>query len=156
MKKLICWVFANGKRTVAVLPAETIVDFVFQDLTRAGFEILNQFGERNRSGETAKNMDMIRHSCDLKRSAVQGSQSCGQISVCLRSDFRGLQKWTSIFGEENYVDQDQGEGLRHVFNTQDISVIVTLHLAPLQGASSRGGRFPGLKPWAESSCPFGT
>ena len=109
-----------------------------QDLARAGFENLNQFGERNRSGETAKNMDMIRHSSDLKRSAVQGSQSCGQISVCLRSAFRGLQKWTSIFGGENYVDQDQGEGLSHAFTTQDISVIVMLHLAPLQGSSSRG------------------
>jgi hypothetical protein len=98
---------ANGKRTVAVLPAETIVDFAFWDLARAGFEILNQFGERNLSGETAKNMDMIRHSSDLKRSAVQSSQSSGQISVRLRSDFRGLQKWTSIFGGENNVDQDQ-------------------------------------------------
>ena len=107
-------------------------------VARAGFEILNQFGERNRSGETAKNMDMISHSSDLKRGAVQGFQSCGQISVCLRSDFRGLQKGTSIFGGEDYVDQDQGEGLSHVLDTQDICVAVTLHLAPLQGSSSRG------------------
>jgi hypothetical protein len=106
MKNRFARGLANGKCTVAVLPAETIVDFAFQDLARAGFEVLNQFGERNRSGETAKNMDMIRHSSDLKRSAVQGSQSSGQISVCLRLDFRGLKKWTSIFSGENYVDQD--------------------------------------------------
>jgi hypothetical protein len=30
------------------------------------------------------------------------------------------------------------EGLSHVIITQEIRVIVTLHLAPLQGASSRG------------------
>src|SRR6202051_1140123 len=58
------------KRTVAVLPAESIVHFAFEDLARTGFEILDQFGERNLSGETAKNMDMIRHSSDLKRSTV--------------------------------------------------------------------------------------
>jgi hypothetical protein len=29
------------------------------------------------------------------------------------------------------------------------------NLAPFQGGS-RGGRFPGLKPWAESCCPVGT
>jgi hypothetical protein len=112
------------------LPAETIVDLAFQDLARAGFEIPDQFGERDVSGETAKNMDMIRHSSDLKRSAVQSWQSAGQISVCLGSDFRRLQKWTSIFGRENKVDQDQGEGLSHITNTQYIYVIIALYLAP--------------------------
>jgi hypothetical protein len=28
------------------------------------------------------------------------------VGVCLRSDFRRLQKWTSIFSRENNVDQD--------------------------------------------------
>src|SRR6476660_8699143 len=32
--------------------------------------------------------------------------SSGQISVCLESDFRRVQKWTSILGRENNVDQD--------------------------------------------------
>src|SRR5262249_34602314 len=31
----------------------------------------------------------------------------------------------------------------------------TSPLAPLQGASLDGTNTPGLKPWAESSCPFG-
>ena len=87
-------------------------------VARAGFEILDQFGERDLSGETAKHVDMICHSSDLKRSAVQSSLGSGQIGVCLQSDFRRLQKWTSIFGGENDVDQDQGEGLRHAINTQ--------------------------------------
>src|SRR6202023_4346362 len=93
------------------LPAESIVHFAFEDLARTGFEILDQFGERNLSGETAKNMDMIRHSSDLKRGTVQSSQRSGQISMRLRSDFRRRQKWTSIFGGENNVDQDQSKGL---------------------------------------------
>ena len=58
-----------------------------------------------------------------------------RLSVCLRSDFGRLQKWTSIFGGENDVDQDQGEGLRNIMKTQSIYVPVTLYLAPLQGAS---------------------
>src|SRR6202051_2168742 len=91
------------KRTVAVLPAESIVHFAFEDLARTGFEILDQFGERNLSGEAAKNMYMLRHSVDLQRSPVQSSQSSGQISMHLGSDFRRLQKWTSIFGGENNV-----------------------------------------------------
>ena len=33
-------------------------------------------------------------------------------------------------------------------------VVSTFDLPPLQGASL-GGRFPGLKPWAEFSSPFG-
>jgi hypothetical protein len=68
---------------------------------------------------------LIRYSSHLKRNAVQSSQGSGQISVCLRSDFRRLQKWTSIFGGENNVDQDQGEGLRHVINTSYMYVAVT-------------------------------
>jgi hypothetical protein len=34
-------------------------------------------------------------------------------------------------------------------------VVSRFDLAPLQGASLRGGRFPGLKPWAKSCSPFG-
>jgi hypothetical protein len=34
-------------------------------------------------------------------------------------------------------------------------VVSKFDLAPLQGASLMGGRFPGLKPWAKSCCPFG-
>ena len=154
MKKLICWRLANGKRTVAVLPAESIVHFAFEDLARTGFEILDQFGERNLSGETAKNMDMIRHSSDLKRSTVQSSQSSGQISMRRRSDFRRRQKWTSIFGGENNVDQDQSEGLSHALNTS-LCCCHALSCA-LTGRVVKGVPFPGLKPWAESSCPFGT
>ncbi len=98
---------------------------------------------RDLSGETAKNVDMVCHSSDLKRSAVQSSQGCGQISVCLRSDFRRLQKWTPIFGGENDMGQDQGEGLRHPIRTQYTYVPITLYLAPLQGAPPRVVRSQG-------------
>jgi hypothetical protein len=40
------------------------------------------------------------------------------------------------------VDQDQGEGLSHVLNTQDIRLIATFHLAPLQGSRRHGGPVP--------------
>ena len=39
--------------------------------------------------------------------------------------------------------------------TQYISVIVVLNLAPLQGGSLWCWLSPGLKPRAESFCPFG-
>ena len=65
------------------------------------------------------------------------------LRVCPGSDFRRLQKWTSIFDGENDVDQDQGEGLRHTIKTQYIYVPVTLYLAPLQGASPRVVRSQG-------------
>src|ERR1700738_2251163 len=99
---------------------------------------------------------MIRHSSDLKRSTVQSSQSSGQISMRLRSDSRRRQKWTSIFGGENNVDQDQSEGLSHAHK-----YIITLCYChalscALTGRVVKGVPFPGLKPWAESSCPFGT
>jgi hypothetical protein len=42
----------------------------------------------------------------------------------------------------------------HLTTTPCFRVVRTFDLPPLQGASL-GGRFPGLKPWAESSSPFG-
>jgi hypothetical protein len=44
--------------------------------------------------------------------------------------------------------------MRHITMTPCFRVVSTFDLPPLQGASL-WGRFPGLKPWAESSCPFG-
>jgi len=38
---------------------------------------------------------------------------------------------------------------------QLLCLVRTFDLAPLQGAPLWGGRFPGLKSWAESSSPFG-
>src|ERR1700738_2022418 len=99
-------------------------------------------------------MDMIRHSSDLKRSTVQSSQSSAQISMRLRSDLHRRQKWTSIFGGENNVDQDQSEGLSHA------KYIISLCCCPALSCALTGRvvkvPFPGLKPWAESSCPCGT
>ena len=50
---------ADRKSTVAALPAESVMALAFYDSGRAGFEILDQLGERDLSGESAKNMDMI-------------------------------------------------------------------------------------------------
>ena len=47
---------ADRKSTVAALPAESVMALAFG---RAGFEILDQLGEGDLSGESAKNMDMI-------------------------------------------------------------------------------------------------
>src|ERR1700731_4778288 len=101
-------------------------------------------------------MDMIRHSSDLQRNTVLSSQSSGQISMRLRSDFRRRQKWTSIFGGENNVDQDQSEGFEPCYK-YIISLCCCHALScALTGRVVKGVPFPGLKPWAESSCPFGT
>jgi hypothetical protein len=45
--------------------------------------------------------------------------------------------------------------LRHRAITQYISVLVMLNLAPLTGWIAVVFVFPGLKPRAESFCPFG-
>src|SRR6202035_2459528 len=47
-------------------------------------------------------------------------------SSALRSDFRRRQKWISIFGGENNVDQDQSEGLSHALNTHALNTFVLL------------------------------
>ena len=72
---------ADRKSTVAALPAESVMALAFYDSGRAGFEILNQFGEGDLSGESTKNMDMIFHTADLKRVALQAPQGSGQIGM---------------------------------------------------------------------------
>ena len=64
---------ADRKNTVAALPAESVMALAFYDSGRAGFEILDQLGEGDLSGESAKNMDMIFHTADLKRVALQAA-----------------------------------------------------------------------------------
>ncbi len=44
--------------------------------------------------------------------------------------------------------------MRHIPIIPCFRVLSTFDLSPIQGASI-GDRFPGLKPWAESSSPFG-
>ena len=103
---------ADRKSTVAALPAESVIALAFYDSGRAGFEILDQFGEGDLSGEPAKNMDMIFHTADLKQVALQAPQ--GQIGMHLRSEFGGLQEGHSIFGGENDVQQNKSERLGHI------------------------------------------
>ena len=103
---------ADRKSTVAALPAESVMALAFYDSGRAGFEILYQLGEGDLSGESAKNMDMIFHTADLKWVALQTPQ--GQIGMHLRSEFGGLQEGHSIFGGENDVHQNKGERLGHI------------------------------------------
>ena len=105
---------ADRKNTVAALPAESVMALAFYDSGRAGFEILDQLGEGDLSGESAKNMDMIFHTADLKRVALQAPQGAGQIGMHLRSEFGGLQEGHSIFGGENDVHQNKGERLGHM------------------------------------------
>jgi hypothetical protein len=45
--------------------------------------------------------------------------------------------------------------LRHMTIALSVRVVSPLYLAPLSGRVALGGRFPELKPWAESSSPFG-
>jgi hypothetical protein len=45
---------ADRKSSVAALPAESVMALAFYDSGRAGFEILDQLGEGDLSGESAK------------------------------------------------------------------------------------------------------
>jgi len=90
---------ADRKSTVAALPAEIVMALAFYDSGRAGFEIIDQFGEGDLSGEPAKNMEMVFHTADLKRVALQAPQGSGQIGMHLRPEFAGRQEWHSIKGE---------------------------------------------------------
>ena len=77
--------------------------FAFYDSGRAGFEILDQFGEGDLSGESAKNMDMIFHSADLERVAFQTPQGSGQIGMNLRSELElELEEFLSDAYAQNY------------------------------------------------------
>ena len=145
---------ADRKNTVAALPAESVMALAFYDSGRAGFEILDQLGEGDLSGECAKNMDMIFHTADLKRVALQATQSSGQIGMQLRSEFGGLQEWHSIFGGENDVHQTRASDWDICNYIIFICYYRARSCAPFGRVSVRG-RFPGLKPRADSCSPFG-
>ena len=108
----------------------------FYDSGRAGFEILDQLGEGDLSGESAKNMDMIFHTAGLKRVALQAPQ--GQIGLHLRSEFGGLQEGHSIFGGENDVHQNKGERLGHI-QLHHIYMLLSRSILRPFGARRRGG-----------------
>ena len=133
---------AARKSTVAALPAESVLALAFYDSGRAGFEILDQLGEGDLSGESAKNMDMIFHTADLKRVALQAPQ--GQIGLHLRSEFGGLQEGHSIFGGENDVHQNKGERLRHI-QLHHIYMLLSRSILRPFGARRRGGTVPGVE-----------
>ena len=61
---------ADRKSTVAALPAESVMALAFYDSGRAGFEILDQFGEGDLSRESTKNMDMIFHPASVTRTTL--------------------------------------------------------------------------------------
>jgi hypothetical protein len=137
---------ADRKSTVAALPAESVMALAFYDSGRAGFEILDQLGEGDLSGESAKNMDMIFHTADLKRVALQAPQGSGQIGMHLRSEFGGLQEWHSIFGGENDVHQNKGERLRHIQLQHLYMLLSRTILRPFSfRARRRGWMFPGVE-----------
>jgi len=116
----------------------------FQPREPSGFEILDQFGEGDLSGESTKNMDMIFHPADLKRVALQAPQGSGQIGMHLRSEFGGLQEWHSILGGENDVHQNKGERLRHT-KLHNIYVLSSCPILRPFRARRRGWMFPGVK-----------
>ena len=66
-----------------------------------------------------------------------------------------MQECHSVFGGEDDVHQYERQRLRHRTITQYISVFIMLNLAPLTGRIAVVFVFPGLKPRAESFCPFG-
>ena len=135
---------ADRKSTVAALPAESVMALAFYDSGRAGFEILDQLGEGDLSGESAKNMDIIFHIADLKRVALQTPQGSGQIGMHLRSEFGGLQEWHSIFGGENDVHQNKGERLGHI-QLHHIYMLLSRSILRPFGARRRGGTVPGVE-----------
>jgi hypothetical protein len=43
-----------------------------------------------------------------------------------------------------------------LFSSHNDPVLLHFNLPPFQGGAALLDLFPGLKPWAESCCPFGT
>src|SRR5580700_283492 len=76
------------------------------------------------------------------------------VGMHLRSEFGGLQERHSIFGGENDVHQNKGERFGHRQLHHIYMLLSRSFLRPF-AARRREGRFPGLKPRAESCSPFG-
>jgi hypothetical protein len=53
------------------------------------------------------------------------------------------------------VAQNERCAIARSYTWTILPVVSRFTLTPLQGASLRGDRFPGSKPWAESCSPFG-
>ena len=66
-----------------------------------------------RAREGRKNVNMVFHAADDERLAIVIRQDAAQITVQFLAKRFVAQKWTTVLGRKNGVNQNLGEGLRH-------------------------------------------
>lgn len=69
--------FANRESAVAGLPTEAGMTFLPHHFGRAGFELLDQFSQRDRARKTKQQIHVIGDATHLNRLAVLASQTRG-------------------------------------------------------------------------------
>ncbi len=105
----------DGEHPVAILPGELIQlwSLGFEPQRGAAFEFLDQLGRLASAREGRENVDMVFDPTNNQRLAMVVGQNASQIAVQFLAQELVTQKGPTLFGGENRVDQNLGEGLWH-------------------------------------------
>jgi hypothetical protein len=97
------------------LPIETAEGrgFGLEPFGGAGFELLDQFGDGDFSRELAEDVDVVFDAVDGERGTVERFEDGDEIGVEFAAEGFVFEGGLAVFGTEDDVDQDVGEGLGH-------------------------------------------
>ena len=74
--------------------------------------MFHEFGDGDGAGESDGEMDVVPNAADEEAIAIEVARDGGEVGVELWAD-GGLEKRGAVLGGEDYVDQDEREGLWH-------------------------------------------
>ncbi len=106
---------ADGEIGVSALPFEIgkfVVAFLEPEIGDA-FQFLDPFSLGDGAGESREQVDVIFHAADEESRAIELFGSAAEIFVERVADRFVAQEWAPVFGGENEVDVNRGEGLGH-------------------------------------------
>lgn len=106
---------ADGEHAVAGLPCEIvqIPRLGFDPEGGAAFEFLDDFGRGGGAGERGEEMDVIFDAADDDRWTIEPGQDAAEVTVEFVAEGFVTEEGAAVFGGEDGVDEDFGEGLGH-------------------------------------------
>src|SRR6185437_10620664 len=102
---------ANRERPITGLPVETAkaLALLFEPCRRSGFDLFDHLGDRHRSRQLTKNVDMVLDRSRYQRRAIEVRQRADHVGVEVLPHVWRFEKWHAVLRAENEVDQNIGE-----------------------------------------------
>jgi hypothetical protein len=113
--KRIEMIRADRKGSITVLPVEAreFGRLLLESLRRFSLQLANELGDRDGLTQSTQDVDMIFDAADPDRWGIEVAACSDQVSVSPLAQLAVLEERISVFGREDDVDVELGEGLRH-------------------------------------------